>query len=104
MKREQARKARRDKIAEELFGKSMMRKQLKSRDEQLEHELQVWPCWMISIAEQKTAQKTSLLGPHPSFKGTLQAKFLMCSKQVKQTWSTVKVLWLNMPSILDWFY
>ena len=41
LKREQARKARRDKIAEELFGKSMMRKQLKSRDEQLEHELQV---------------------------------------------------------------
>ena len=103
MKREQARKARRDKIAEELFGKSMMRKQLESRDEQLEHELQVWPCWMISIAEQKTEQKT-LLRPHPSFKGTLQAKFLMCLKQVfKQTWSAVKVLWLNTPSILDWF-
>ena len=41
MKREQARKARRDKVAEELFGKSMMRKELKSRDEQLEHEFQV---------------------------------------------------------------
>lgn len=38
--REQVRKARRDRIAEDLFGKSEMRKQLKKRDEQIEKELQ----------------------------------------------------------------
>jgi hypothetical protein len=37
--REQARKTRRDRVAEDLFGKSEMRKQLKSRDEQIEREL-----------------------------------------------------------------
>ncbi|KAK7087656.1 switch-associated protein 70-like [Littorina saxatilis] len=40
MEREKARKARRDKLSDELDGKSAMRAQLKNRDKQLEHEME----------------------------------------------------------------